>query len=573
MDGYEEEEEEIQVKYRLRGESEWIVKKEAVMTLDKTQWAIRLKLNKQGEGQQYYSLHVALLTPGITARTHIKCHREGQDSSDWDQEYTFGAHQSVLVNPCLMKTDNKEKVTFVVVLQLMWSKPIPFELTKELVWPKGDFTLKADGRTLKVDHEYLKRRAPLLAYMFEDDEKCEYEVKDVKFEDLVDALGALQHRWEFAADRLVELIRSRADSASISGESRWTANETAERLDFETPFTWTIEEFSTLKSSTSSPNQHVLLASDDGVHKCILYVYVQQFSGTKYVSFGIQMNTFEDVDENEDSNMFAEREEDDDDEFFDVYINAISESGDRVIRDQIHRIQVNNSVIVGSPVFAKLDDVLPWVSADDKLTIEFGWTQNLGEVKPGGTYVLPGTVDAKIVCDDTTLRINKEYLCHHSDYFSGLFSDRWGSRDSVKLPAEKLKVLSVALEMLYNRRVSMSPVLLSQVLDCADRTWMSQLTEGIQRMLWSSQMEIEDREWLAEQFQLKDLEVKCTLEHKKEQLKLKKVSRKRARPADFKDEPPMAPPQPGRPSHDQEMEDSAPMLQQEAPQLPEQVSS
>lgn len=79
---------------------------------------IRLKLCKQGDGHNYYSLHVAFLTKGHVARAQIKCHREGEEKTDWLQEYTFGGKQDVLVNPCLMKFENRvSTVTHTVILQ------------------------------------------------------------------------------------------------------------------------------------------------------------------------------------------------------------------------------------------------------------------------------------------------------------------------------------------------------------------------------------------------------------------------------------------------------------------------
>uniref|UniRef100_A0A8R1IQE7 BTB domain-containing protein n=1 Tax=Caenorhabditis japonica TaxID=281687 RepID=A0A8R1IQE7_CAEJA len=98
------------------------------------------------------------------------------------------------------------KVTFSVELRLEWDKEVPFELGHEISFPNANFALKVGEDKLMVDQEYLKRRVPLLAYMFDEEEKKEFAVDDVDFQSLVDVFGALQHHWPFSADRLHQLI-------------------------------------------------------------------------------------------------------------------------------------------------------------------------------------------------------------------------------------------------------------------------------------------------------------------------------------------------------------------------------
>ncbi|CAL2047747.1 unnamed protein product [Caenorhabditis brenneri] len=590
-----EEEEEIPVKYRLRGETDWQLKKEAVMKLGKTEWAIRLKLCKQGDDHHYYSLHVALLTPGHTSRIHIKCSREGEANSDWQQEYTFGEVQSIIVNPCLMKiVENRDKVTFVVELKLLTDhEKSVFEWPKEISFPNADYGLLVGDRKLMVDSAYLKRRAPLLGYMFEDEEKKEYNVENVQFEDLVDAFGIFQHRWELPADRLLHLIPiARKLGFDIWGKSLnrefsqlvYRAeplkivpkdNEEPIKFQFNTTLKWLVEDIETIGSSTIPDNQNLMVTWEEESRNCVIYTYTQNVVGQKYLSLGFQMSrpstSAEPADEevnvtDDDEVAHSEYSDDTRTKYFDIDIHVINEKGERLISDKIRRIRDDEYTVVGSPVFALFDDVVRHAQ-DGKVQFEINWIEN-HDVEEGDDdeetmecvqkendesareiqkIKMPGVTNGEIQCQGKVLKINKEYLSQHSEYFSGIFSKRFkeGQQDCINLPVEQLDTLKSALDLVYNRRLVLTDVEISRILDFADRTCFKTLIDGLQVQLWSSKsMDVNDKKWLAEQFMLTDLEIKCTMEQNEELLRVARASRKRTRPADFQDESPDAPPAP-----------------------------
>ncbi|KAF1755190.1 hypothetical protein GCK72_021759 [Caenorhabditis remanei] len=590
-----EEEEEIPVKYRLRGETDWQVKKEAVMKLGKTEWAIRLKLCKQGDDHQYYSLHVVLLTPGKVSRIQIKCTREGETKTDWQQEYTFGSKQSTVVNPCLMKVgEQRDKVTFVVEIKQLceYDNPI-LELPDDICFPNSDYALTVGTKKLHVDSEYLKRRAPLLGYMFEDEEKKEYEVDNVDFADLVDAFGVFQHRWEFPAERLLTLIPIarklgfdvwgpalnrefsqlvyRADPVKIVAKEA----EEIQEFQFNTTLKLPIEDVEAMGASTIPDNQNHLVTWEEQNRNCLIYTYTQEILGQKYFSLGFQMSrpSTSDSDSRDGDDEVNVTDDDDarsgysesnsESKFFDIEIHLINDKGERLISDRIRRIRDDEYTIVGSPVFALFEDVLG-NCVDGRVELEFNFVENLddedednmtpdenldfeGDFKLPPKIRMPGVTNGEIQCEGRIIQINREYLSHHSEYFRGLFSKRFkeGQMDCITLPAEHLNTLCSALDLLYNRRLVLSDVEISRVLDFSDRVCLKTLTDGLQSQLWNSKvMDVGDKKWLAEQFMLTDLEIKCTMEQNEEMLRAARASRKRTRPADFQDEPLDAPPPP-----------------------------
>lgn len=603
-----EEEEEIPVKYRLRGETDWQLKKEAVMKLGKTEWAIRLKLCKQGDDHHYYSLHIALLTPGHTSRVHIKCSRENEANSDWEQEYTFGDVQSIVVNPCLMKiVENRDKVTFIVELKLLTdSENTVFKMPKEINFPRGDYGLLVGDQKLMVDSEYLKRRAPLLGYMFENDEKKEYNVENVKFEDLVDAFGIFQHRWEMDADRLLHLIPiARKLGFDIWGRAlnrefsqlvyraeplKIVPKDNEEPVTFQlnTTLKWVVEDFETIGSSTIPDNQNLMVTWEEESKNCIIYTYTQNVLGQKYLSLGFQMSrpstsaysSDEEVNVTDDDDM-DRSDYPEDLKYFDIVIHVINDNGDRLISDKICRVRDDEYTVVGSPVFALYDDVMRH-SQDGKVQFEINWIQNydVEEDEYSLDYAqnennesarkiqkieMPGVTNGEIQCEGRVLRVNKEYLSQHSEYFSGIFSKRFkeGQQDCITLPVEQFETVKLALDLIYNRRLALTDVEISRILDFADRTCSKTLIDGLQLQLWGSKsMDVDDKKWLAEQFMLTDLEIKCAMEQNEELLRAARASRKRTRPADFQDDAPEAPPAPNPERVLQELENPVAVNQQ-----------
>uniref|UniRef100_A0A1I7V343 BTB domain-containing protein n=1 Tax=Caenorhabditis tropicalis TaxID=1561998 RepID=A0A1I7V343_9PELO len=579
-----EEEEEIPVKYRLRGETDWQLKKEAVMKLGKTEWAIRLKLCKQGENHHYYSLHVALLSPERVSRIQIKCTRDGETNSEWHQEYTFGDVQTVIVNPCLMKVS---------------------------------------------EQKYLKRRAPLLGYLFEDEEKKSYNLDHVKFEDLVEAFGVFQHRWEISADRLLHLIPIarklgfdiwgkslnrefsqlvyRAEPLTIVPKDK----EEPTKFQFNTTLKWSVEQIESIGLSTLPDNQNLMVTWEEQSRNwyfykyqldkglfffSIIYTYTQSILGLKYLSFGFQMSrpstssepSYEEINETDDDDVErSEYSEDTRTKYFDIDIHVINENGVRLISDKIRRIRDDEYTIVGSPVFALFEDVVRH-SVDGTVQFEINWIENhdMEEGEEDEDSVdceqnendeshkdiekirMPGVTNGEIQCEGKLLKINKEYLSQHSEYFRGMFSKRFkeGQQDSISLPMERFDTVKLSLELVYNRRLVLTDIEISRILDFADRTCFKTLIDGLQRQLWSSKvMDISDKKWLAEQFMLTDLEIKCTMEQNEEVLREARASRKRARPVDFEDDLIEAPPAPNPERVLQEIEDE-PVLNQQSSQ-------
>lgn len=586
MDGIEEEE-EIPVKYRLRGETDWQLKKEAVMKLGKTEWAIRLKLCKQGDDHHYYSLHVALLTSGRVSRIQIKSTREGETKADWQQEYTFGGPQSIVVNPCLMKiSEQKEKVTFVVELKQLSEIEVPvLKLPNEISFPNSDYTLKVGDKQLKVDSAYLQRRAPLLGYMFENEEKKEYEVDNIDFEDLVEAFGVFQHRWELPAERLLHLIPIarklgfdiwgkslnrefsqlvyRADPVKIVAKEK----EEATKFEFNTTLKWLVEGIESFGSSTIPDNQNLMVTWEEQSRNCIIYTYAQEVLGQKYLSIGFQMSRPSTSSESPDEEVNVTDDDDvansnctEDVKYFDIDIHVINENGERLISDRIRRIRDDEYTIVGSPVFALFEDVMKH-SVEGNVELEINWIENHDVLNTDTVNCdqnenaqqeiqkikMPGVTNGEIQCEGQILQINKEYLSQHSEYFRGMFSKQFkeGQQDCITLPIEHLNTLKTALNLIYNRRLILSDVEISRILDFADRTCFKTLTDNLQSQLWGSKvMDVGDKKWLAEQFMLTDLEIKCAMEQNEEILRVARASRKRTRPSDFQDDVIEAPPAP-----------------------------
>lgn len=594
MDGMEEEE-EIPVKYRLRGETDWQFKKEAVMKIGRTEWAIRLKMCKQGDEHQYYSLHVALLTPGRTSRIVIKCTREGETKTDWEQEYTFGGQQTVVINPCLMKIVEKgEKVTFVVEIRQLTEEDQPIlNLPNEIAFPNGDFALKVGEQTLMLDSAYLKRRAPLLGYLFEDEENKQYAVDNVNFEDLVDAFGVFHHRWELSADRLLHLIPiARKLGFDIWGKSLdrefsqllyrteqlklvpKTGDEPVQ-FEFNSSLKWVVEDLESIGLSSLPDNQNVMVAWEGDTRSCIIYAYAQEFFGVKYLSLGFQMSrqstSIEPLEEevnviDDDSVSGSEYSDDSQPKYFDIDIHIVDDSGKRLISDKIRRVRDDGYTVVGSPVFARFEDAIK-LSTEGNLQLEINWIENhdvdfeAGDVEDSLDYYtenensvpetpkirMPGVVNGEIRCEETVFQINKEYLSHNCGYFQGMFSKQFkeGREECVLLPKEKLSTLKLALDLIYNRRIILNDDEMAVVLDFADRTCSKTLTDGLQNQLWSNkEINIEDKQWFAEEFMLTDLKIKCAMEQNEELLKVARESRKRTRPDDFQDDPIEAPPAP-----------------------------
>lgn len=133
----------------------------------------------------------------------------------------------------------QEKITFIVEVKLLWNKEKEFELENEITFPNSDFALKIRDKRLMVDQgvcfeiigndtsylidsdmkshsdnlispikfQYIKRKAPLLGYLFDceegsTEEKKEHDLtnQNITFQDLVDAFGTLQHHWSFDGD-------------------------------------------------------------------------------------------------------------------------------------------------------------------------------------------------------------------------------------------------------------------------------------------------------------------------------------------------------------------------------------
>uniref|UniRef100_A0A8R1IC60 BTB domain-containing protein n=1 Tax=Caenorhabditis japonica TaxID=281687 RepID=A0A8R1IC60_CAEJA len=322
--------------------------------------------------------------------------------------------------------------------------------------------------------------------MFDEEEKKEFAVDDVDFQSLVDVFGALQHHWPFSADRLHQLILiARRLGFDLWGPalSREFAQlvyrnepvkivameeEGPETFEFDEPLTWTIDDVSNITSSSSPPNQNVLLSSTNGDRHCIIYVYTQLIAGQQYLSLGFQMSrastsssssSDDDID-HEDVDMEVE---DVPRGFFDIHVHLVAENGE-------------------------------------------SWIESLEEPDPS-EHILPGIVNGAISCENTVIEVNKEYLCHHSAYFRGLFSDRFreSELDILDLPAESLEPLVHCLEMVYNRKQTLDDVQLSRVLDFADRTCMNSVTAGLERQLWSTEMNLDDKKWLADEFMLPHL--------------------------------------------------------------------
>ncbi|CAA21618.2 BTB domain-containing protein [Caenorhabditis elegans] len=589
-----DDEEEIPVKYKLDGETEWQVKKEAVMKLGKTEWAIRLKLCKQGENHSYYSLHVAALTPNQVSRLQIKCtHQVEPPVVDWEQEYTFGGAHTVLVNPCLLKiAEQKEKMTFVVELKLLndsEKKPEkPFECEKEINFPGGDFILKSGNRKLKINSAYVKRRCPLLGYLFENEETKEYDVGDVEFEDLVDIFGIFQNRWELEADRMIHLIpiarkfgfdiwgkslnrefsqlMHRLDPVEIVAEP----NEEPVKFEFNTTLKWAIDDFELIGPSTLPKNQNLMVTWEEQNRNCIIYTYTQEILGEKYVSLGFQMSrpstsatTSDDDDDEEDVNVIDDESvysEDQRVKYFDIDIHVINENGRRLHSDRIQRIRDDEYTIVGTPIFAYFDHLCQYLDEDGALLMEINWIENHDMVsddeedddldfsklqKP--RLKMPGLTNCFLRCEGQLIEVNREFLAHSSQYFSGLFSKnfREGYERTVNLTYEHLPTLKLGLQVLYNRRLPLNDVEISRVLDFADRICAKSVMESLQRQLWSCKnMSFGDKKWLAEEFMLTDLKIKCTMEQNEEMLRVTRVTRKRPRPVDFEDDVIEPPPQP-----------------------------
>ncbi|CAP26120.1 Protein CBG05686 [Caenorhabditis briggsae] len=574
-----EEEEEIPVKYRLRGETDWQFKKEAIMKIGRTEWAIRLKLCKQGDDHQYYSLHVALLTPNRQSRVQIKCTREGETNPEWMQEYTFGGMQTLLVNPCLMKiVEPKDKVTFVVELKQLTEEDAPkLTLPKEILFPNGTHALKVGDRKLILDPEYLKRRAPLLGYLFEDDEKKEYTFNSVLFEDLVDAMGVFHHRWDLEADRLLQLIPiARKLGFDIWGPSlnrefsqlvhrsepvKIVQLPTDEEIpwEFDTNILWMLKDIKSLGSSSIPQKQNSMMTWEDDHRNCLMFAYTQEFLGEKYLSIGFQFtreSCSSDDDEEEEEQELRPPSICRSVTHFDIFIHIRDEYGNFMYTDKILGVKDDDYVIVGSPVFAKFEDVLKH-SVDGNLDLELIFVSR--SVDPGEDpeqeegndenrdIKMPGLTNGKIQCEGRITHINKEYLSHHSEFFRGMFSKRFveGSQSCINLSMETLGTLKTGLDMLYNRRLVLDDVGITRILDFADRICSKKLIDGLQTMLWGSKIiNIEDKQWLAEEFMLTDLEIRCAMEQNEEVLKVTRASCKRARPADFQDDAPAAPPQP-----------------------------
>lgn len=588
-----EEEEEIPVKYRLSGETDWQFKSEAVMKLGKTEWAIRLKLCRQAENLRYYSLHVALLTLGHQSRIQIKCSREGETNPDWLQEYTFGGIQSNLINPCLMQVSEEqlqEKVTFLVELKLLSDvETTVFNWPSEVSFPRADYTLKVEDKMLKLDSAYLKRRNPLLGYLFEDEEKKEYVVDNFQFEDLVDAFGILQHKWELPANRLLHLIPIArklgfdiwgkslnrefsqlmyADPVKIVPEE----NEEPTMIQNNTALKWTVESFEMIGSSTLPDNQNLLVNWGEENKNCVIYMYTQDILGVKYLSLGFQMSRPSTSTEsfNENVNVTDESDstnpEDIRSKYFDVDIHLINGEGVRLISDKIHRIKEDPYILVGSPVFAPFEEVMKH-STDGKIHFEINWIENHDEEEDDvRKFKMPGVTNGEIVCEGKVVKINKEYLSQQSEYFRGMFSKRFkeGEQECINLPIEQFNVLKMALELVYNRRLVLTDIEISLILDFADRTCFKSIIDGLQRQLWGSKvMDVSDKKWLAEQFMLTDLEMKCSMEENEETLKVARASRKRTRPVDFVDDPLQPPPAPNPERVLQELEE-LPVLNQQS---------
>lgn len=603
------------MKYRLRGETDWTLRKEAIMKLGKTEWAIRLKLCKQGEDHHYYSLHVTLLTPGHESRVAIKCSREGETKADWEQEYTFGDQQPNIINPCLMKiAENRDKVTFVVELKLLSDvENSGFQWPKEIAFPNADYDLSVGDKKLKVDSAYLKRRAPLLGYMFEDEENKEFRIDHVKFEDLVDAFGVFQHRWELSADRLLHLIPvARKLGFDIWGKSlnrefsqllyrseptkiEPKEKEEPKKIEFNTTLKWLVEDVPSIGVSTLPDNQNLMVTWDQEARNCIIYTYTQEILGQRYLSLGFQMSreststeiSDEEVNVTDDDDVAHSQFSDDSrTKYFDIDIYVINDDGDRLISDKIRRIRDDEYTIVGSPVFALFDDVMQH-SKEGCVQFEINWIQNHdvsedddeedtmdcmnneNDSKSDITRIkMPGVTNGEIFCEGKVLEVNKEYLSQHSEFFRGMFSKRFkeGQDDFINLPLEHLDTLKLVLDLIYNRRLVLSDVEISRILDFADRTCIKSLIDGLQQQLWSNKvMNVSDKRWLAEEFMLTDLEIKCTMEQNEELLRVARASRKRTRPADFQDDPPEAPLAPNPERVLQEL-DTPPVLHQETNQ-------
>lgn len=162
--------------------------------------------------------------------------------------------------------------------------------------------------------QYVKRRCPLLGYLFENEETKEYDVGDVEFEDLVDIFGIFQNRWElegkkliknfkknpknqkkkfsnffyfqknpkfFSADRMIHLIpiarkfgfdiwgkslnrefsqlMHRLDPVEIVAEP----NEEPVKFEFNTTLKWAIDDFELIGPSTLPKNQNLMVTWEE----------------------------------------------------------------------------------------------------------------------------------------------------------------------------------------------------------------------------------------------------------------------------------------------------------------------
>lgn len=193
---------------------------------------------------------------------------------------------------------------------------------------------------------------------------------------------------------------------------------------------------------------------------------------------------------------------------FDIVISIQAPDGSLVCHDRIRGVKDDDYIIVGSPVFQRLENVEKYFTEDDKMTVEVSWRAPSDDQNED-TFTLPGITDCSIICEHVALKANKEYLAHHSDYFRAMFFGRFdeAKMSTIELGTEEFTHFKAALEMVYNKRNVISEKHIEDYLYLARRLLFTSITEGLEFQLWNSKMDVADKIWLAEEYMLADLEV------------------------------------------------------------------